>query len=232
MKKLALVISCEHAVDTVPEQYQSLFIPFQALLASHRGIDFGALAIAQHFKQKIPSDLILATCTRLLVDCNKSAHHPRCFSKVTRDLPDEEKQKIMDQYYWPYRQQVIAQIKRQIDAGFQVLHLSIHSFTPALYGEVRNADIGLLYDPRRSAEKILARQWKMEIKKLAPTYKTRMNYPYKGISDGFTREIRKQYTDEQYIGIEVETNQALTLNAQMLDSVKNILTVSLLNLIC
>src|SRR5580704_5282747 len=102
MKTIALVISCEHAVDTVPEQYLPLFAPFKSQLASHRGIDFGALAIAEYLTKHIPSDFIQARCTRLLVDCNKSMNHPRCFSDVSKKLSSVEKQKIMDTYYWPF----------------------------------------------------------------------------------------------------------------------------------
>ncbi|BCA94056.1 hypothetical protein TUM19329_04170 [Legionella antarctica] len=232
MKKIALIISCEHAVDIVPEPYHTLFAPFKNLLASHRGVDFGALAIAEHLSKKLSCDFIQATTTRLLVDCNKSMNHPRCFSEITRDLSPEEKQKIMDLYYWPFRQQVMALIKKNIDLGSQVWHLSIHSFTPVLHNIVRNTDIGLLYDPQRSPEKTLASQWKKEIHTQTPIYKIRMNYPYRGVSDGFTSMMRKVYTSEQYLGIEVEANQELTQNTQNLDTLKNILTISLLKLIC
>lgn len=232
MKKIALVISCEHAVDTVPELYLPLFAPYKALLNSHRGIDFGALAIAEHFKEQIPCDFVQATSTRLLIDCNKAINHPRCFSEVTKDLSSTEKQIIINGYYRPFREQVITHIKKHIAREFKVLHFSIHSFTPVLNNIVRNADIGLLYDPQRPSEKILARQWKVELKKLSPEYRIRMNYPYKGISDGFTSAMRKQYASEDYMGIEVETNQALTTNVQNLNTLKNILTTSLLKLIC
>ena len=232
MKKIAVVISCEHAVDTVPEKYIPLFAPFKDLLATHRGIDFGALAIAEHMKKLIPCDLVKATVTRLLIDCCRSEHHPQCFSEVTRVLSSAEKQEIMNRYYVPFRQQVIALIKKHIEQGSQVWHFSIHTFTPVLNDIVRDVDIGILYDPRRLPEKMLAKQWKKEIKKQSLAYKIKMNYPYKGISDGFTSTLRKQYTYEDYLGIEVESNQALTTNAQNLDTLKNILTNSLLKLIC
>lgn len=231
MNPLALVISCEHAVDTVPEQYLPLFAPFKTLLASHRGIDFGALAIAEYLTKQIPSDFIQASCTRLLIDCNRNTKNSRCFSEISQNLSAAEQQYIMDNYYWPFRHQAMAIIKQHIDNGSQVLHLSIHSFTPVLNGVTRNADIGLLYDPRRSSEKRFASQWKTELKKLAPEYKIRMNYPYKGISDGFTSMMRKRYTATQYIGIELESNQAITLDYKKRVNLKKIFADSLLTLI-
>ena len=36
----------------------------------------------------------------------------------------------------------------------------------------------------------------------------RLNYPYLGRADGMTTWLRKQYTQTQYLGIEIELNQA------------------------
>lgn len=230
MKQFAVVISCEHAVDLVPAPYAALFKGYDHLLATHRGIDFGALAIAKHVHQVCQSDFIAAKATRLLIDCNRSLHHPQCFSEVTQHLDAPLKQQIISQYYLPFRQQVLADIMKHISDGLTVWHLSIHSFTPVMDGRTRNADIGLLYDPRRSAEKEFAAQWKQAIKQLHPQYKVRLNYPYRGTSDGLTSFLRKQFLNNQYIGIEVETNQALTKDVQMMHTIKHILSESLQNL--
>ncbi len=231
-KKVALVISCEHAVNTIPALYQPLFTPFSHLLSTHRGIDFGALEIALHLKEAIVCDFAQANTSRLLIDCNRSLRHAHCFSEATKNLSHEEKQTIINQYYLPYRQQIIGYIDNHIAQGRQVWHLSIHSFTPEMNQIVRRADIGFLYDPRRSAEKKIAKEWRFEIKKMAPQYTVRMNYPYNGISDGFTTALRKKYAHDQYLGMEIETNQALTYDAHDLDNLKNILTLSLLKIIC
>lgn len=231
IKKTALIISCEHAVDTVPKEYISLFAPFNTLLTSHRGIDFGALVIAQHLSEVIPCDFVQATTTRLLIDCNRSLNHPKCFSEVTKELSSEKKQTIINNYYLPFRQQVIEIINKHINQGLSVLHLSIHSFTPIMNNIVRNADIGFLYDPKRSSEKTLARQWKLSLNRNAPEFRVRMNYPYSGISDGFTSALRKQFTNDKYTGIEIESNQHLVKNRRDLDNLKNKIAISLLDLI-
>jgi len=227
MKKIALVFSCEHAVDTVPKEYQQLFAPFSTLLASHRGIDFGAKAIAESFKKKFPCDLIQAQATRLLVDCNRSISHSSCFSEVTRDLPDSEKNKITTTYYLPFREQVTSLIQKHVHLGFQVWHLSIHSFTPVMNEVVRNAEIGFLYDPKRLTERTAAKQWQKAIKTVAPDLRVRRNYPYSGVTDGFTTALRKQFSPEEYLGIEVESNQAVTRQPQSLSQLQEILTLSL-----
>ncbi len=47
--------------------------------------------------------------------------------------------------------------KNNIQNNQQVLHLSIHTFNPVEKGKMHNAAIGLLYDPKRHAEKEVAR---------------------------------------------------------------------------
>lgn len=96
----------------------------------------------------------------------------------------------------------------------------------------RNADIGLLYDPKRPSEKKFARNIQKNIQKRAPELRVRMNYPYKGTSDGFTSALRKLFPDTVYAGIEVESNQALTTKDHSLNKLKNLFADSLFNLIC
>ncbi|MGC1182008.1 N-formylglutamate amidohydrolase [Legionella sp.] len=229
-KKLALIVSCEHAVNLIPPTYLSLFIPFKNLLESHRGIDFGALEVAIYFKEVFSCDLILAPTSRLLIDYNRSLTN-RCFSEITKKLAVQKKQEIITHYYLPYRQKVIDQIEKHLAHGSQVLHCSIHSFTPVLNKIVRTAEIGFLYDPNRPLEKKLAKEWQLELKKQTPKHRIRVNYPYKGINDGFTTSLRKKYAPEEYLGIEIEFNQALTRNERSLTHLKHSLSMSLLNLI-
>ncbi|KTD32517.1 N-formylglutamate amidohydrolase [Legionella moravica] len=232
MNTIAIVISCEHAVDTVPKEYTALFAPFKELLKTHRGIDFGALEIALHLKDTLPCDFIQAHTTRLLIDCNRTLNRPSCFSEVTRNLPDEEKRNIIKLYYQPFREEVTNIIQKHIHQKRQVWHFSIHSFTPVMNGQIRSTDIGLLYNPQRPSEKVLCERLQNEIHQLNPGIRVRRNYPYKGISDGFTTSLRKKFSDAEYVGIEIESNQALTQNDQSIDTLKKLLSDSLLKLIC
>ncbi|MFZ0489378.1 MAG: N-formylglutamate amidohydrolase, partial [Salegentibacter sp.] len=95
--------------------------------------------------------------------------------------------------------------------GEEVWHLSVHSFTPQLKGETRNADIGLLYDPSRKMEKKISADFKRLLQEEIPALKIRYNYPYLGKADGFTTYLRKKFP-KQYAGIELEVNQKFTEN--------------------
>ena len=42
-----------------------------------------------------------------------------------------------------------------------------------------------------------------------PSLRIRRNYPYLGKADGFVTHLRRRFKSEDYIGIELEMNQAL-----------------------
>ncbi len=231
MKSTILFISCEHAVNTVPPAYLPLFKPYQGLMETHRGKDFGALDIATHLCKTFHCEHAIATVSRMVIDCNRSINHPHCFSEVTRDLPPLEKQKIIDTYYLPYRKKTETIIQNLIDQGHQVLHVSSHSFTPVFEGITRNAGIGLLYDPKRHGEKEVAREWRGLLNQQTPTYRVRMNYPYIGTSDGFTTALRKKHPEKDYLGIELEVNQTLVEDKASLNTLISALSQSLKELL-
>ncbi len=231
MKPTRLLVSCEHAVNTVPSAYLSLFHKHESVLKTHRAVDFGALEIAQHFHKAFSCDLITATVTRLLIDCNRSLNNAHCFSEFTQELSQSEKQKIIDQYYLPYRNQTEQLIQKHIDQGQQVLHISSHSFTPVFEGVKRNAGIGLLYDPSRHGEKEVAREWRGLLSQESPSFRVRMNYPYLGTSNGFTTALRKKHPEKNYLGLELEINQTLLADQASLDVLARILSTSLQELL-
>lgn len=206
-KKIFFIITCEHGGNRIPSPYRDLFRGHESLLHTHRGYDHGALRVAREIAAMLSAPLVVSTVSRLLIDLNRSPTHPKLYSEATRPASILLRKEIYERYYRPYRENITKQITQAIGSDHRVIHLSCHSFTPELNGEVRNADIGLLYDPSRDPEASLCRQWKAALKKAAPSLKTRMNYPYAGTSDGFTSTLRKQFSQQSYIGIELEINQ-------------------------
>lgn len=204
----ALLFTVEHGDNKIPSEYAHLFKGHESVLASHRGHDPGAGELAIRFATRFHSPYEHAGISRLLVDQNRSIHNRRAlFSEFTRHLDQNEKQIILDKYYWPYQNAVRSQIADALKESAAVLHLAIHSFTPELQGDVRNCDIGLMYDPAKGVERDFCRQWQDEISRLDPAIRVRRNYPYRGIDDGIVLAIRRQFSSEQYIGIQIEINQ-------------------------
>ena len=216
---MKLILTCEHAGNEIPVEFRHLFPEGSEVLDSHRGYDPGAFDLFTHLKQL--SDFRHFQSTgRLLVEVNRSLHHPNLFSEFSKKLSDEAKNEILKKYYFPYRNEVEKNIADVLEKGGKVFHFSIHSFTPRLNGVVRNADIGLLYDPARKEEKRISAALKEQLLKSNPKLKVGYNYPYLGKADGFTTYLRKKFPID-YIGIELEMNQKFVSGNKMDASIKD-----------
>ncbi len=207
---VALVLSCEHAGNRIPAPWRTLFRGQQASLNSHRGYDIGALACARALARRLGTPLLYADTSRLLIDLNRSPHHPALYSEITRALPPADKQRILARHYLPHRNRVEDRISGQIAAGRRVLHVAVHSFTPTLEGVTRRADIALLYDPARRLEVRSCRAWQQALERECD-FIVRRNYPYRGVSDGLTRYLRTRFRPAVYAGVELELNQRLLI---------------------
>lgn len=202
MNKLKLMISCEHGGNDIPQEYHYLFENAQNIIESHRGYDYGALLLYNHICH-IADYTNYATTSRLLIDLNRSLGHPSLFSEFTNNLDGKTKLKIIHDFYDPYRNCFANFAKQCIDEGFNIMLLSIHSFTPLYNGTVRNTDVGILFDPDSRSERNYAARLKHAINKLIPHIRVRFNYPYKGKPDGHVAYFRRRY-GERFTGIEFE----------------------------
>jgi predicted N-formylglutamate amidohydrolase len=181
------------------------------LLDSHRGYDFGALVMAKALAAAFRAPLVSATISRLLIDLNRSIGHPQLFSSATRDAPATLRADIVKHYYRPYRARVERLVRHAVSRGRRVIHISSHSFTPELAGKVRNAEVGLLYDPGRRGEVELCARWQAALAGCAPELRVHRNYPYAGKGDGLTLHLRRHFAPGTYVGIELEVNQGIVI---------------------
>lgn len=209
---IRVVVTCEHATNRVPSAYRHLFKSksAQAALASHRGWDPGSLEMGRFLSRAIGAPLFAAPASRLLVEVNRSPHHRSLFSEFSRPLGDAERARVIEKYYDPHRMRVAIAIRKMLKGRHRVIHLGMHTFTPMMKGIVRNADIGLLYDPKRSGELAFCTAWKRSLLDRAPSFRVRRNYPYLGRADGFTTFLRRELKTSRYLGIELEVSQRFT----------------------
>jgi len=219
MRRL-LVLTCEHGGNRIPAPYRVLFASRRARAAvdSHRGYDLGALALARRLSRILQTDLIYSTVTRLLVETNKTVGHKALFSEFSARLPEAQRGQVLERYYHPHRRRVTEIVDRLRKSDCQVVHVAVHSFTPRLRGETRRADIALLYDPERPAERQFCDQWLEIIRQQEPSLRYRKNYPYRGRDDGFTTWLRHRHGDPGYLGIELEINQRLLVGPDAIPS--------------
>lgn len=200
------LITCEHAGNRIPSRYADFFRTGAALLRTHRGYDIGSLRMARELADTLGAPLVVSAISRLLIDLNRSPGRPDLYSEFTRTLQPDLREEIFNRYYLPYRTKVETRVSQARATGARVVHISSHSFIPELDGSVREADVGLLYDPARAAETALCERWRDALLQRAPRLKVCMNYPYLGTADGLTTSLRATF-EHGYVGIELEINQ-------------------------
>ncbi|TWT58273.1 N-formylglutamate amidohydrolase [Thalassoglobus neptunius] len=204
----ALIISCEHGGNEIPEEFRSHFSGAEEILETHRGLDLGALDIAKKIARALQAPIHFSTTSRLLIDLNRSPDHPDLFSQWSRRLTEPQKAKLITQNYANYRQKIETSIRERTILK-RVIHLSIHSFTPVWNSVQRSTDIGLLFDPDRQFEVDACALWKKLIIAEFPELTVDDNRPYLGTDDGLTTYLRTQFSNSIYAGIELEINQKL-----------------------
>jgi predicted N-formylglutamate amidohydrolase len=231
MKKTSLILSCEHASNQIPQHFEALiakqsnadnpfahFDPFAKELT---------IALATH----MDCPYVLGNISRMAIDLNKNIAHEHCFKEKLREsLSETDKNILLKDYFYPYRQQLEAHIYQLIGQNQQVLHVSVHSFCPKERGVEHNAAIGLLYDSHRSGEKEVVRIWHELLLKRTP-YTVRLNYPRSGRGDNYTSYLRKQLNQEDYLGIELEVNALVLEDNNSVDNVHEDLKISLFSLL-
>ena len=222
--KTLMFLGCEHAGNEVPPMFRPWFKGAEGVLASHRGWDIGALDLFGRLRTLADAS-ISNRLSRLCVEFNRSEDSKQLFSEYTRDLPENLRQLLLDSYI-SYRSEFEAQLAAGLKDKCTILHISVHSFTPVLNGKKRDCDIGLLYDPAHSNEAAFCSAWRDAIRSRAPGLRVRMNYPYKGTSDGYARTLRRQF-GTNYAGIELEVNQKFAPKGVMDPDIKEVLYSSL-----
>jgi predicted N-formylglutamate amidohydrolase len=225
MKKLFILITCEHASNSIPAKFKHLFLGKKNILMSHRGYDQGSKYLGKVLSIGLNAPVIYGNFSRQLIDLNRSAHHRNAFSEITKFLSIAEKQYVICKYHQLHWEKINSIIEEKISAGHVVLHLGVHSFTPVLNNKVRTADVGILYDPRRKKERNFAQ---VCVKRLRENSQLRFrrNYPYLGKLDGLTTVLRKKYSEKSYIGLEIEVNHAVIMNHLQLKTMGQLLIKS------
>jgi predicted N-formylglutamate amidohydrolase len=206
-----ILLSCEHASHAVPREFAATFrtAPLRAALRSHRGWDPGAAGVARELARQLRAPLHEGRNTRLLVDLNRSPHHPRALGAWARTLPAAARRALLTRWHAPWRRAFARRVRAAAAGGRAVLHVSVHSFTPVLDGARRAMHVGLLYDPSRPAERALALALRRELRTRRPDLVVALNRPYQGRADGHVTALRRVHAPTRYRGIEIETRHDL-----------------------
>jgi len=208
------LVTCEHASHAFPAPLENLGLPI-GLSATHFGWDRGAREIARTLASRLGCPYFEGRFSRLVVDLNRSIRHPRVIPPDTagvdlvsnRTMDRTQRQQRLARWWLPHVEAVRAAADRSSHGGRRCVHIAVHSFTPVLGGEVRDCDVGILFDPASSPERALAGSLREAVAEAG--LKCRFNYPYRGASDGLVTSLRKSLGKDRYLGFEIEINQAM-----------------------
>lgn len=146
-----VLLVCDHASNLIPGVFSSLGLnPGQ--LADHVAWDIGAFPLAQRLAGVLDAPLVAAPASRLIVDPNRAPDAPDLIPASAEGAPvpgnanlsEHECRARIEAFHAPYHDAINALLETRRDIAALV---SIHSFTPVLFGQERPWHVGILYGP-------------------------------------------------------------------------------------
>ncbi|MEO1527396.1 MAG: N-formylglutamate amidohydrolase [Planctomycetota bacterium] len=200
---VTILITCETSGDAVLPWMESA-----CAVGDAAAIDVCGGRAASWMADQLHAPRLCFRYRRDLIDASLSLGHRRLFGPHATQLSDDDKLRVIESAYRPYRDQVGSAVRRMLEEFSFVLHLSVRSFAAKHHGAFRRTDVGLLYDPSREAELNLCVDWIDELYEMNPNVRVRRNYPRRGTVDSLTRSLRREIPAEHYMGVEVWLNRA------------------------
>jgi predicted N-formylglutamate amidohydrolase len=144
------VLLCDHATFRLPRRLGDLGLPPE-LLRSHIGWDLGIAQVARALAARLDAPLVLSGYSRLAIDCNRPPGVASSIPAVTcgvevpgnAQVTPAERRRREEALFHPYHDAITALLDAR--AGRPTALVSLHSFTPELYGQRRPWHVGVMY---------------------------------------------------------------------------------------
>ena len=148
-----VLVLCDHASNAIPAALHGLGLT-ERELHGHIAYDIGAAAFARGLARRLDAPAVLAGYSRLVIDCNRLLDHASSIVSTSdgvaipgnRDIAPDEAARRAAACFWPYHRKNGAGIAGFAVRGITPAIISVHSFTPALAGEIRPWQVGILWD--------------------------------------------------------------------------------------
>jgi predicted N-formylglutamate amidohydrolase len=207
--RLALVVSCEHASNARPLDFDTTGID-DAVFETHSAWDPGARPIAERIARHFGAPAAYGRWTRLYCDLNRSPSNPEVVPDhafgvdipSNRHLDADARAARVEAHHRPYWDEVRGLIHDGLAQAEVVLHLSVHSFVEVYQGRHRAVDLGILIDPAAPREAEFSRALMAGL--AGSPYLVQENEPYDGRADALTAALRTELPPERYAGVELE----------------------------
>ncbi len=145
-----IFLTCEHASERLPDGY-AWSANDQRLVGTHWAFDPGAAALVYELAAALHAPAVLSRYSRLLVDPNRPDTSDTLFRTEAESAPVElnlqlaeaEKAQRLERYHRPYHDAIHEHLAQHAAAE---IVFSIHTFTPVYEGQVRQVEVGVLFD--------------------------------------------------------------------------------------
>jgi predicted N-formylglutamate amidohydrolase len=143
------LLVCDHAGRSLPRALGSLGLSDEEL-RTHIAWDIGAAGVARRLAHELQSPLFLQRYSRLVIDCNRPLSAPDSIPSKSGGIaiPGNQQVSRLDAaerartIFQPYHERIEALLEQRES----YVLVSVHSFTPELYGVKRPFHAGVLYE--------------------------------------------------------------------------------------
>jgi predicted N-formylglutamate amidohydrolase len=145
-----IFLTCEHASERLPDGY-AWPAADERLVGTHWAFDPGAAAITSELAERLRAPAVLSRFSRLLVDPNRPDSSDTLFRteaegapvELNRVLDEAERTRRLERFHRPYHDAIHRRLGLHAAAG---IVFSVHTFTPVYEGQVRQVEVGVLFD--------------------------------------------------------------------------------------
>lgn len=204
-----LFLTCEHGGNALPDWIDPLEHE-REWIEAHWGWDPGADQLVERLCELEEGYAVLARYSRLMCDPNRSRQQQDLVRTHVFDEPisfneglteAEVDQRFAD-YHEPYHDEVDRHLERQTARNPDLFLVSIHTFTPELDGDVRDMEIGVLFDDAQPYADRVAESIREE------GFDTALNAPYSGYND-LIYSVKRHGTEHDVHHVELEIRNDL-----------------------
>jgi len=144
------VLVCDHASNRFPRRLGRLGLT-QAQAAEHIAWDPGAAEVARRLAAHLDAPLLLTNYSRLTIDCNRPLESAESIAEHSAGITIPGNQRLsaqdratrIESLFIPYHRAIGTLLDHR--RGRPTLLLSVHSFTPTLYGRRRPWHVGVCH---------------------------------------------------------------------------------------
>lgn len=218
MGNAPIVLICEHAANFIPASLNGLGLSPEDRL-SHAAWDIGAYKMACEMSALLDAPLIASRVSRLVYDCNRAPESglgiPSQSETIAvpgnKNLSQADINDRVDDVYKPFHELINQTIYDPKRLALSEHHASpviitLHSFTPVYFDEVRSVELGILHDADDRFAKAM-----MSAAVDRTTLKTEFNSPY-APSDNVMHTVNKHALEHGFLNVMIEVKNDLLSN--------------------